>query len=236
MPRISNYVNQSLGPRRSAYITTVDPKTRKIEAQLKDGGLIQIALFDIPSFFVWPKTGEHWIIRQDAGYWRLFNKFDSNDNQAVGTLKPGEAKIAAETIKTPSGRSVVTVSDSQYLWTSLELLNNWRDVSDFSEDEIIDLNVSSDTQINANYLTDLPKASYRHNELNKSIEFRGIIYNPSFISEFSLIQNYAASNFLLSNAGLIGISAQGNLFVTQSNSSETSISLFGVSIQTDSST
>jgi hypothetical protein len=110
---IRNHINPAFGPRQFVRITTVRTDTRKIEAQLKDGGNIQISLFDVPSFFVWPKEGEYWIVRQDGGYWKLDNKFDNADDTKVIHLAPGEAKVAAEVIKTPTGKSIIIVDDSK---------------------------------------------------------------------------------------------------------------------------
>jgi hypothetical protein len=112
---IRNHINPAFGPRQFVRITTVRTDTRKIEAQLKDGGNIQISLFDVPSFFVWPKEGEYWIVRQDGGYWKLDNKFDNADDTKVVHLAPGEAKVAAEVIKTPSGSSLVTIDKTNVI-------------------------------------------------------------------------------------------------------------------------
>lgn len=231
MPKISNYVNQSLGPRRSAYIRTVDPKTRKIEAQLKDGGLIQIALFDIPSFFVWPKAGEHWIVRQDAGYWKLFNKFDSEDNQKVVSLKPGEAKIAAEVIKTPSGKSVVTAADSDYEWTNLNLINNWQDVSTLTSGDAGWTYANQTTD--ENYLLDLPPVSYQYDIFRKAVYLRGMIYHPSVANvEFSILEKYKPKQSIIAFNGVIVLKTTGALALSNSNTSgQKLILLNGLSIQ-----
>lgn len=102
-----------MGPRRMALITTVHTATRKIEARLKDGGEVQVSLFDIPPMFVWPNVGEYWVIRQDGGYWKLDTKIDNVDHDnKIEDLNPGEAKISADIIKTPSGKSVVTVDNN----------------------------------------------------------------------------------------------------------------------------
>jgi hypothetical protein len=94
-------------------ITTVDPSTRRIEAKLKDGGEVQVSLFDVPPFFVWPKTNERWIIRKDGGYWKLDTRLDTDLDHPVDNLNPGEAKIGADIIKTPTGKQVVTVSSNE---------------------------------------------------------------------------------------------------------------------------
>jgi len=226
---IKQFVDPSIGPRRVARIITVHPETRKIEAQLKDGGNIQISLFDVPTMFVWPQVDEYWIVRQDGGYWKLNNKFDTNDDQKVIAMNPGEAKIAAEIIRTPSGKTVITAGAEDYQWHPLALINGWKDVSTFDEDQIT--TVSNLININSKYLTDLQKFAYRYNKFTESFDFRGIIYNNSFNSEIAIIESPKSIRLVFSYLGDFAIDKNGKLISTASSTGESAIVMSGISIQ-----
>ena len=107
---IHDHIKPGLDARVMAKIVTVDPAQRKIEAALKDGGLIHIAVFDSPSVFVWPQQGEHWTVRKDSGIWRLDKRVDSNDEHKIDNINPGEAKIYADTITNMSGHKIAAVN------------------------------------------------------------------------------------------------------------------------------
>ena len=96
-------------------ILTVDPATRKIEAALKDSGLIHIAVFDTPQVFVWPQVGEYWTVRKNNGMWMLDHRVNSGDDHKIDDINPGEAKIHADVIKDLSGKSVIAVNDSSVM-------------------------------------------------------------------------------------------------------------------------
>lgn len=91
---------------------TVDTANRKIEASLKDRTIVQIAVFDTPEMFVWPQEGESWTIQQCNGIWMLDRRLGGGDDLQIQDLQPGEGKISADVIKTPSGKSVIVVDDS----------------------------------------------------------------------------------------------------------------------------
>lgn len=250
-------VSTSLSSRRVARIITVDPTNRKIEGQLKDGGLIQISLFDVPPFFVWPQQDEFWIVRQDGNYWKLYNKFDDNDETKVSSLNPGEAKVAAETIRTPSGKKLVTIGDSDHNWTNLELINGWQDVSTLNESDAG--YIYSKQNIDEEYLADLSPLSYQYNDLTKTVYFRGIIYHPLEGSEESPDLNnpefaimdlssalgisvvngeiYKPEKSILGLAGSVVFKSNGRLALANSNiSGEQNLIIYGFSIQLDSAT
>lgn len=108
-----HYKHSGVGPRHMAKILTVDPSTRKIEAMLKDAGLITIAIFDTPSVFVWPQVNEVWIVRRQNNMWMLDRRVDSNEEgQSINDLKAGHARINADTIKTISGNTVIAINDT----------------------------------------------------------------------------------------------------------------------------
>jgi len=106
---IHDHIKPGLDARVMAKILTVDPSQRKIEAALKDGGLIHVAVFDSPSVFVWPQQGEFWTVRKDSGIWKLDKRVDSNDDHKIDNINPGEAKIYADTITNMSGHIIPAV-------------------------------------------------------------------------------------------------------------------------------
>jgi hypothetical protein len=110
---IKDHMQPGMGARQMVRITTVDTSNRIIEAALKDYGTIQIAIFDTPNFFVWPKVLETWLVRKENGIWMLDRRVDIGDDQSINSLNPGEAKINADTIKTISGKSVIAIDDSK---------------------------------------------------------------------------------------------------------------------------
>lgn len=229
---IRNHIYPGVGPRHFVRITTVRTDIRKIEAQLKDGGNIQISLFDVPSFFVWPKEGEYWIARQDGGYWKLENKFDNKDDAKVAYLNPGEAKIGAEIIKTPSGKQIVTVADNNYDWINLKLINGWKDVSTLSAGDPgyeYTKNI-----LDEDYVLNSPVFSYQYNDLTKTFYFRGIIYNNevSGNNKIAIIPNVNVTKPITGFYGIVGIKPGGILtFGNTSTAGETSLILNGTSIQ-----
>jgi hypothetical protein len=109
---VSDHMKPGYGPRRSCQIITVNPANRKIEASLKDRTIVQVAVFDTPEFFVWPKPREYWTIQQCNGIWMLDRRLGEKDDLQIDDLNPGEGKISADIVKTPAGKSVVIVDDS----------------------------------------------------------------------------------------------------------------------------
>jgi len=110
---VKDFMKPGYGPRMGCKILTVDPQQRKIEAILKDGAAVQVAVFDTPGFFVWPKVGERWTIHKYNGIWMLNHRLGTEDDYQVDDLQPGEGKIDADIIKTPTGKSVIIVDDAK---------------------------------------------------------------------------------------------------------------------------
>ena len=233
--KISNYVNQSMGPRRVARIVTVDTATRTIEGQLKDGGLIQISVFDVPSFFVWPAVGESWIVRQDMGFWKLFNKFDAVDDTKIDSLGPGEAKIGAEIIKTPSGKTIVTVAETKDSnWIPLELTEDWIDVSTLNAEEINNYGIDT-VGISTDLLDLIVPASYYYDSIAKRVYFRGIVFqnenvNESIIAEIPYKIEYDSDGIEIA-FNILGLNTEKQIIHTQSSNSPAFISLSGFSFK-----
>lgn len=234
--KISNYVNQSMGPRRVARIVTVDTATRTIEGQLKDGGLIQISVFDVPSFFVWPAVGESWIVRQDMGFWKLFNKFDAVDDTKIDTLGPGEAKIGAEIIKTPSGKTIVTVEETKDSnWIPLELTEDWIDVYTLNAEEISAYDIVGLTSVSTDLLYLIAPASYYYDSIAKRVYLRGMVFQKqnvkeSVIAEIPYKIEYDSDGIeIISN--ILGLNTEGQIIHAQSSNSAAVVSLSGFSFK-----
>jgi hypothetical protein len=80
-----------------ARIVTVDPANSRIDAITGDGTLYQLAMYDVPSGFVWPKEDESWSIYEENGYWRLGHRFLNDDErQSIQDLAPGERYYSGE--------------------------------------------------------------------------------------------------------------------------------------------
>lgn len=99
-------ITAQIGPKQAVEVTTVDQEKRKIEAKLKDGGIILVPVYTSPVLFRWPKVGEYWTVRKDGGDWSLGDPIDpvvqarSGDSPnevaiALADLKDGEARIVA---------------------------------------------------------------------------------------------------------------------------------------------
>ncbi len=92
-------------------ITTVDPNTRRIEGVLKDGGIVQIAVWDTPALFAWPKPDEHWTVTRQGQYWRLGNRVESTDEDiSVSDLDLTQAKLDATRVFLRDGSEVATTN------------------------------------------------------------------------------------------------------------------------------
>lgn len=78
-----------------ATITACDPSQRLVQGQLKDGGQISIAVFEIPPAFRWPIVGEIWSIYKENYYWMLGGRVnvDSQEVSPVTEMQPGELRL-----------------------------------------------------------------------------------------------------------------------------------------------
>lgn len=79
-------------------IVTCDPTTRRIEAVIKSGAVVQVAVYSVPTFFRWPVVGENWMIRQENGTYILDSLWQEPElDTSIETLAPGEALINTTT-------------------------------------------------------------------------------------------------------------------------------------------
>jgi hypothetical protein len=102
-----------------AQIVSVDPANRNVSAQLKDVGVVPVAVWDVPVAFRWPKEGEWWTLNYVQGYWHLGQIMEQTFDQdgvespaPIETLSPGEMKLNSETVKDHHGRIFVAVDVS----------------------------------------------------------------------------------------------------------------------------
>lgn len=108
---VQDVMKPGIGPRRACKILTVDPLNRQIEAMLKDATTVQVAVFDTPGLFIWPKVGEYWTIHRREGFWMLDHRVESyDDEQKIADLNPGEGRIDADIIKTISGKDLIAIN------------------------------------------------------------------------------------------------------------------------------
>jgi hypothetical protein len=97
--------------KQTVRIMTVDPTQRRVEATLKDGAMIQIRVFEIPSVFRWPREGELWVVRKDSGFWTLLGRVEHEQDGlgVVEELAAGTTKVTGELIVDSNGNVVVAV-------------------------------------------------------------------------------------------------------------------------------
>jgi hypothetical protein len=63
----------------------------------KDFGLIQIAVWEVPISFRWPKEGENWTVYRENGFWMLGSPEPKEDEVLpIESLAPGDTRIGTE--------------------------------------------------------------------------------------------------------------------------------------------
>lgn len=102
MPR-----RRQVGPTQIVEITTVDMVRRQVEARLKDGGIIVLAIMNIPTLFRWPKVGEYWMVRKEGGQWTLVESTDPSVTMRSGD-DPYEKAIRVEDMNEGEVRLIAT--------------------------------------------------------------------------------------------------------------------------------
>lgn len=109
---VSDHLKPGLTDRSRVRIMTVDTANRRVEAGLKDGSMIQVAVWDVPNAFRWPIEGEIWIVRRDNGIWVLDRRQQvAADENAfpITQMNPGEMKLDSNIVIDASGRTFVAV-------------------------------------------------------------------------------------------------------------------------------
>lgn len=103
---MSHYMKPGVSQRSRIKIMTVDPSTRRVEGMMKDGSMLQIAVWDVPTAFRWPKENEIWVVQQESGIWKLSARIQDGQVSAVTTTDSGQATSAA----TPEAAPIESLS------------------------------------------------------------------------------------------------------------------------------
>jgi hypothetical protein len=75
-------------------IVTCDPSQRLIEGRLRDGVVVRIAVWEIPSGFRWPQQGEYWTINYRNNFWHLGQPMEVGESRKpIEDLEPGDTKF-----------------------------------------------------------------------------------------------------------------------------------------------
>lgn len=106
-----NSKNREIGPKQLVEIITVDTIRREVETRLKDGGLVTVAITNIPTLFRWPKVGEYWMIRKEGGQWIFIESTDPNIQMRSGD-DPDEKAIRIEDMAEGEVRLIATSNDT----------------------------------------------------------------------------------------------------------------------------
>lgn len=134
---VSHYLKPGLTDKTRVKILTVHPASRRIEAMLKDGSMIHVAVWDTPHAFRWPIENEIWIVRRDGGIWMLDCKADGQitgtgtsvqlnpESHGVETMAPGDLKLDSTTIVDGNGHRLA--SSVQGSWTALSYGTGYTD-------------------------------------------------------------------------------------------------------------
>lgn len=118
-----DHMPPGISQRGRLQIVTVDPPTRRIEGHIKDGSMIQVAVWEIPAAFRWPIEGEVWTIYKDTGIWMLGARVQdgmvNTDDDGIRTketeanpvenLSPGDMKLDGSIVTDVNGLTFVAV-------------------------------------------------------------------------------------------------------------------------------
>lgn len=112
---VSDWMKPGVSQKERVKIITVDPLTRRLEVLLKDGAVVQVAIYEVPSAFVWPIPEQWWTIYRESGNWVLGDRMevDEEENKRIEDMALGEGKFGADTIYIPSGQTIVTTNTLQ---------------------------------------------------------------------------------------------------------------------------
>jgi hypothetical protein len=105
-------MQQGISSKQRVKILTVDAASRRVEAILKDGTAIQVAVWEVPILFRWPKEEEWWTVVKQNGYWMLDALIEQpSDDVQVTDLDAGQARIAADNVLLSSGQQLASYAD-----------------------------------------------------------------------------------------------------------------------------
>jgi hypothetical protein len=93
-------------------VSTVDPSKDLIEVICQDRQARRLAVYDLPSDFVWPVEGQEWSIYEENGYWKLGDRFYSpEERDALRTLEPGQGLKDANKPVIPASPTAQDIAD-----------------------------------------------------------------------------------------------------------------------------
>lgn len=124
---VSDHMRPGISQRGRIQIVTVDTSQRRVEGSMKDGSMLQIAIWDVSSAFRWPVEGEIWTVYKDTGIWMLGTRVQdgvvSTDDDGVRTkepepapiegLNPGDMKLDSSRVVDNQGRAFLVDATSQ---------------------------------------------------------------------------------------------------------------------------
>lgn len=143
--------DRSNGLKQRVKILTVDPKTRRIEGVLKDLGIIQVAVFEVPAQFRWPKEGETWTVTRENNFWMLGSSDEQpGASKTIQDIAPGDTLLGVDNSATHVVGSL-NVNNDPVVTSTDSRLTNLRTPLDNSVTtiKIVDLNVTTAKLANA---------------------------------------------------------------------------------------
>lgn len=106
-------------------IVHIDPATRTVHAQLRDGVGISVAVWDLPPVFRWPRVGEVWSVYYRNGYPMLGERIHENTQIfKIEDIDEGEMYLDATIIKDASGTTISPIGHI-VLWATSTAPDGW---------------------------------------------------------------------------------------------------------------
>lgn len=128
MSGVSVHMKPGVSSKTRVSIVTVDPSTRRIEGAMKDGSMIQIAVWEAPNAFVWPEVGEMWLVHKDGGIWMLDCRQQYSADEStldITSMAPGQMVLDSNEIFDRAGSRLTTQADLAPSVQTLTLGANW---------------------------------------------------------------------------------------------------------------
>jgi hypothetical protein len=98
----------STGERRMVQILSVDPVERQVQIRLKDRGTVAAHILEVPNCFVWPQSGENWMVERKKNTWYLVGKIEGPDDAVqLASIPLGDGLIEANNVRLKDGDYVV---------------------------------------------------------------------------------------------------------------------------------
>jgi len=65
--------------KRGVKIILVDPESKRIEAETRNGETIQVNAYYLNPSFRWPMVGESWMVKEENGSWYLEGLWENQE-------------------------------------------------------------------------------------------------------------------------------------------------------------